>query len=80
MTRTNDWLVMHAPGSPWGATIQISKIDSIRIFPDIDDDGNKNGRISVVVDSEKAIQALTYDDLEEAKAEYARLTSAVLGG
>lgn len=73
------FIVIEAPGAPWGSTINVDKIDNIRLQPKVDEDGVLTGEIQVLVRTDCGDQLLTYPSLKDAQETYFRLQNELLG-
>jgi hypothetical protein len=75
-----NFVTIQADGAPYGATINSLHLTNVRIQPQIDGTtGEPTGKTQVAVCMVDGIQVLTYDTLEEAQAEYYRLSNLLLG-
>lgn len=73
------FIVIEAPDSPFGSTINVDKLDNIRLQPQVDEQGQLTGKIQVLIRTDCGDQILTYPTLEEAQGTYFRLQNELLG-
>jgi hypothetical protein len=73
------FIVIEAPDAPWGSTINVDKLDNIRLQPKVDENGKVTGEVQVLLRTDCGDQILTYPTLEEAQGTYFRLQNELLG-
>jgi len=73
------FIVIEAPGAPWGSTINVDKLDNIRLQPKVDENGQLTGEVSVLIRTDCGDQVLTYPNLADAQKTYFRLQNELLG-